>query len=147
MKITGMVMIILFSFSLGLTAMRFKKRQIDYIDSLIYIGEKILLMLGSTSPETEVIMRELENDERLKNFDLSLNSSSSPLPSKENDRSKMLLSTVGKYDLDAQINYINQYLGYFKMLRQQYQDYYNTHYKLYLAFGLFSGVLVSVLLI
>lgn len=140
-------MIILFSFSLGLTAMRFKKRQIDYIDSLIYIGEKILLMLGSTSPETEVIMRELENDERLKNFDLSLNSSSSPLPSKENDRSKMLLSTVGKYDLDAQINYINQYLGYFKMLRQQYQDYYNTHYKLYLAFGLFSGVLVSVLLI
>ena len=140
-------MIILFSFSLGLTAMRFKKRQIDYIDSLIYIGEKILLMLGSTSPETEVIMRELENDERLKNFDLTLNSSSSPLPSKENERSKMLLNTVGKYDLDAQINYINQYLGYFKMLRQQYQDYYNTHYKLYLAFGLFSGVLVSVLLI
>ena len=140
-------MITLFSFSLGLTAMRFKKKQIDYIDSLIYIGERILLMLESTSPETDVIIRELENDERLKNFDLTLNGSSSPLPSKENERSKTLLSTLGKYELEAQINYINQYLGYFKMLRQQYQDYYNSHYKLYLAFGLFSGVLVSVLLI
>lgn len=140
-------MIILFSFSLGLTVMRFKKRQIDYIDSLIYIGEKILLMLGSTSPETEEIMKELENDERLNNFDLSLSSSSSPLPPKENERSRLLINTVGKYELSAQINYINQYLGYFKMLRQQYQDYYNSHYKLYLVFGLFSGVFVSVLLI
>lgn len=140
-------MITLFSFSLGLTVMRFKKKQIDYIDSLIYIGERILLMLESTSPETDVIIRELENDERLKNFDLTLNGSSSPLPSKENERSKTLLSTLGKYELETQINYINQYLGYFKMLRQQYQDYYNSHYKLYLAFGLFSGVLVSVLLI
>ncbi len=140
-------MIILFSFSLGLTAMRFKKRQIDYIEKLIYIGEKILLMLGSTSPETEEIMRELENDERLKNFDLSLSPSTSPLPIKENERSRLLLSTLGRYELSSQINYINQYLGYFKMLRQQYQDYYNSHYKLYLVFGLFSGVFVSVLLI
>lgn len=140
-------MIILFSFSLGLTAMRFKKRQIDYIDSLIYIGEKILLMLGSTSPETEEIMTELKNDERLKNFDFSLCPSSSPLPANESNKSKLLINTVGKYELEAQINYINQYLGYFKMLRQQYQDYYNSHYKLYLVFGFFSGVFVSVLLI
>lgn len=140
-------MIILFSFSLGLMAVGFKKRQIKYIDSLIYIGEKILLMLSSTSPETEEIMRELKHDERLKSFDFTLCNENSPLPPEENDRSRLLFNTVGKYDLDCQISYINQYLGYFKMLRQQYQDYYNSHYKLYLVFGLFTGIFIAVLLI
>lgn len=140
-------MIILFSFSLGLAVNEFKKKQIRYIDSLIYIGEKILLMLSSTSPETEDIMKELENDERLKKFDFTLKDENSPLPPEENDRSRLLFNTVGKYDLDCQISYINQYLGYFKMLRQQYQDYYNSHRRLYPVFGLFIGIFISVLLI
>lgn len=140
-------MIILFSSSLGLIIVKFKRKQINYIDSLIYIGEKMLLMLSSTSPETEEIMQELKNDERLANFDFSLCNENSPLPPQENDRSRLLFDTVGKYDLDCQINYINQYLGYFKMLRELYQDYYNKHYKLYLVFGFFLGVFISVLLI
>ncbi|MGN1202170.1 MAG: hypothetical protein ACI4RF_02660 [Eubacterium sp.] len=125
----------------------FKKKQIKYIDSLIYIGEKILLMLSSTSPETEEIMQELKNDENLKAFDFSLKNENSPLPLEENDKVRLLFSTVGKYDLDCQISYLNQYIGYFKMLKQQYQDYYNSHYKLYIVFGLFIGIFVSVLLI
>lgn len=140
-------MIILFSSSLGVMVAAFKRRQIRYIDSLIYIGEKILMMLSSTSPETEAIMADLRADPRLKNFDFSLKNENSPLPPEENDRSRLLFNTVGKYDVDCQISYINQYLGYFKMLRKQYQDYYNKHHKLYIVFGLFSGVLVSVLLI
>lgn len=140
-------MIILFSSSLGLMAVNFKKRQLNYIDSLIYIAEKMQLMLSSTSPETEEIMRELENDERLKCFDFELHNENCPLTPSENDRTKLLFNTVGKYDLDCQLNYINQYIGYFKMLKHEYQDYYNSHYKLYLVFGLFSGVLISVLLV
>lgn len=140
-------MIILFSSSLGVMVAAFKRRQISYIDSLIYIGEKILMMLSSTSPETEAIMEDLKADPRLKHFDFTLKNENSPLPPEENDRSRLLFNTVGKYDVDCQISYINQYLGYFKMLRKQYQDYYNKHHKLYIVFGLFSGVLVSVLLI
>ncbi|MDE5984108.1 MAG: stage III sporulation protein AB [Eubacterium sp.] len=140
-------MIILFSSSLGLMAVKFKKRQLSYIDSLIYIAQKIQLMLSSTSPETDEIMSELKNDDRLKNFDFELLDKNCPLSPTENDRSKLLFDTVGKYDLDCQLSYIDQYIGYFKMLKQEYQDYYNSHYKLYLVFGLFSGVLISVLLI
>lgn len=140
-------MIILFSSSLGLAAVSFKKKQISYIDSLIYIGDRILLMLKSTAPETEEIMRELKNDTRLSQFDFTFQDDRCPLPPEENERSKILFDTVGKYDLDCQISCINQYIGYFKMLREQYWDYYKKHYKLYLAFGFFSGVFVSVLLI
>lgn len=140
-------MIILFSSSLGLMAVKFKKKQLSYIDSLIYIAQKMQLMLSSTSPETDEIMSELKNDDRLKNFDFELLDENCPLSPAENDRSKMLFNTVGKYDLDCQLSYINQYIGYFKMLKQEYQEYYNSHYKLYLVFGLFSGVLISVLLI
>lgn len=140
-------MIILFSLSLGVMVAGFKRKQIKYIDTLIYIGEKILFMLSSTSPETEEIMRELEKDERLNKFDFTLKNENSPLSPEENDKSRLLFNTVGKYDLDCQISYINQYLGHFKMLRQQYQEHYNSHYKLYLVFGLFVGIFIAVVLI
>lgn len=141
-----MTLITLFTFSLGLMVTGFKKKQIKYIDDLIYIGERILMMLDSTSPETQEIMRELKCDYRLKNFDFTLKNENSPLPPEENDRSRLLFNTVGKYDIDCQINYIKQYLGYFKMLRQRYQDYYLSHRRLYPVAGLFCGVLISVLL-
>lgn len=140
-------MIILFSSSLGLMAVNFKKKQLSYIDSLIYIAQKMQLMLSSTSPETEEIMNELKSDERLKGFDFELLNENCPLSPAENDRTKLLFNTVGKYDLDCQLSYIGQYIGFFKMLKQEYQNYYNSHYKLYLVFGLFSGVFISVLLI
>ncbi len=138
-------MIILFSFSLGVTAAGFKKKQIKYIEDLIYIGQRILLMLNSTSPETEEIMSELINDSRLKNFDFNF-SESSPLPSSETERITSLFSVVGKYDAESQMKFVNEYVGYFKMLKEQYQKYYNNHYKLYLVFGLFGGVLAAVFL-
>lgn len=140
-------MIILFSSSLGLMAVSFKKKQLSYIDSLIYIAQKMQLMLSSTAPETEEILSELKKDDRLNEFDFELSDKNCPLSSSENDRTKLLFNTVGKYDLDCQLSYINAYIGYFKMLKQEYQNYYNSHYKLYLVFGLFSGILISVLLI
>ena len=136
-------MIILFSFSLGLTIVINKKEQIRSIDKIIYIGEKILLMLVSTSPDTQFMLSEIESDKYLKNFDIN----SSCLKNEEKQKAYYIFDVLGKYDIDSQINSIKQTVGYFKQLREQYQSYYNSHYKLYLVFGLFGGILFSVLLI
>ena len=141
-----MIMIILFSFSLGMMAAKYRKYQIDYADAVLYMGEKILLMLNTTSPETDEIIRRLKDDERLCEIDFDNGFISSPLDKRENTMLKELFEILGKYDIKSQVNYINEFIGFFKLSRQRYEEYYSSHYKLYLVFGLFSGVLVCILL-
>lgn len=140
-------MIILFSSSLGLMVDGYKKRQIKYIDNLIYIGERISLMMSSINPETSEILNELKCDERLKNFDFDLNIENTPLSSDEYERIKNLFTIIGKYDSDSQLRYIEEFVGYFKMLKQQYQEYYEKHHKLYISFGILMGIVISIFLI
>lgn len=140
-------MIILFTSSLGLTAVKYKRNQLEYIDNLIYMGNMILLLLKSTMPETEIIISTLSADSKLQDFDFSLKNEKLLLSNEDNERVRYLISSIGKYDVDSQISITCEFIGYFKMLREQYQDYYNRHYKLYLVIGLFSGIAVSVLLI
>lgn len=139
-------MIILFSSCLGLMAAKSKRKQIEYTELLIYIGSRILLMLKSTMPETEEIIKQLKRDERLKDFDFSLDFKNSLLSAQDNQRITELFNAIGMYDIDSQIMIVTEFTGYFKMLNKQYQDYYDKHYKLYIIFGIASGLLLSVIL-
>lgn len=124
----------------------YKKRQIKYIDNLLYIAQKISILLNSITAETEVILRELKSDERLKNFDFELSDEKSPLGAAENELVRNLFSSIGKYDLESQLKLIDEFTGTFKMLREEYQSHYDSHRKLYIASGLLSGVLIAVLI-
>lgn len=139
-------MITLFSSCLGLMAAKSKKKQIDYTEGLIYLGNRISLLLKSTMPETEEIIRLLKKDERLDFFDFSLELKNSPLSQQDNQKIINLFNSIGMYDIDSQIMIVDEFTGYFKMLNKQYQDYYDRHYKLYIIFGISSGLLLSVIL-
>lgn len=140
-------MIIIFSSSLGIMVLTYKKNQIKYIDSLLYIANRISLLLESTSPDTEEIMSILKSDKRLENFNFDIKNNNSPLPDEEKLKVSDLFNSIGKYDTKSQIKIIEEFSGYFKILKQEYQQHYNSHKKLYLLFGFFSGVFASILLI
>lgn len=139
-------MITLFSSCLGLMAAKSKRKQIEYTDGLVYLGSRILLLLKSTMPETEEIIKLLKSDERLDFFDFSLDLKNSPLSQQDNQKILNLFNSLGMYDIDSQIMIVDEFTGYFKMLNQQYQNYYDKHYKLYIIFGISSGLLLSVIL-
>lgn len=138
-------MIILFTSSIGLMISGYKKKQIDYIEKLIYISERIILLLESTSPDTEEIMLILQKDSHLEGFEF--NTSNSPLADKENRKIDELFEFVGRYDCESQIKVLDEFSGYFKILKQEYQQHYTEHKKLYIMFGIFTGLFVSILLI
>lgn len=125
---------------------RYKKRQIKYIEDLLYVSRKISVMLKSISADTQSIMKSLMSDSRLTEFDFSLDEKLSPLNNNENEKIRELFYSIGKYDLDSQLRIIDEFEGNFKMLRDEYQSRYDSHKKLYLAVSLLSGVLVAVLL-
>ena len=137
-----MIMITLFSSCLGLMAAKSKRKQIEYTDGLVYLGSRILLLLKSTMPETEEIIKLLKSDERLDFFDFSLDLKNSPLLQQDNQKILNLFNSLGMYDIDSQIMIVDEFTGYFKMLNQQYQNYYDKHYKLYIIFGISSGLLL-----
>lgn len=139
-------MIIIFTSSIGVIAVLNKKRQLSYINDLIYMADMVLLMLKSTIPETDAIFNKLSNDSRLKNFDFSFDKAKLILKNEDYERVMIFYNSIGRYDTDCLISITNEFSGYFKMLNQQYQNYYNAHYKLYILFGLFSGIVISVLL-
>ena len=139
-------MITLFSSCLGLMAAKSKRKQIEYTDGLVYLGSRILLLIKSTMPETEEIIKLLKSDERLDFFDFSLDLKNSPLLQQDNQKILNLFNSLGMYDIDSQIMIVDEFTGYFKMLNQQYQNYYDKHYKLYIIFGISSGLLLSVIL-
>ena len=141
-----MIIITLFSSCLGLMAAKSKRKQIEYTDGLVYLGSRILLLLKSTMPETEEIIKLLKSDERLDFFDFSLDLKNSPLLQQDNKKILNLFNSLGMYDIDSQIMIVDEFTGYFKMLNQQYQNYYDKHYKLYIIFGISSGLLLSVIL-
>ena len=140
-------MIIIFSCLIGTTIIRYKRKQIDFIDDLIFMGERTLLMLRSTAPDTQVILRRLQSEERLSGYDLPKISESSSLPVNEKGRIAEFFETIGKYDIDSQIKYIEEFTGYYKMLKEQYQKYFDANKRLYIVFSMSAGMVISRLLI
>lgn len=139
-------MIILFSSSLGLTAVSVKRRQLEYIETLVYLANRVLLLLKSTMPETQEILRILKSDKALFEFDFE--TCSSPyLSESDNKKTADFINSIGKYDIDSQISITQEYIDYFKLLKSKYQEYFDNHYKLYIALGITSGLAVTVLLI
>lgn len=136
----------IFFLCLGLRIVKYKKEQITFIDDLIYMGEKILLLLNSTLPETDLIINKLSGEKRLSKYDFDDLKGMSPLKSEENEKIDEMFSVLGKYDVDSQISYIEEFNGYYKMLKKEYREYYKTHYKLYIVLSLSVGVVIVLLL-
>lgn len=130
-----------------MTVVRYKKSQIEYIDDLIFIGERLILFLTSTVPDTDVIFTRLQNEPRLEKYNVSQIFNSSPLPSGINSNITELFAIIGRYDADTQIKYTQEFIGYFKDLKKQYQEHFDTHCRLYIVFSISAGILISLLLI
>lgn len=140
-------MMISFTTFLGITVISYKKKQIAYIDMLITIGEKVQMLLQNTSPDTAEIINSLKNDNRLKKFDFELKDNTILLENAEKGKVRNYFQSIGKYDTETQINLSKEFTAELRLLKEEYQQYLKSHQKLYVAFGLLSGVLFSVIMI
>lgn len=140
-------MIILFSFLMGMAVVSYEKSQIEYLDDLIFMGERIVIFLKNTIPETDIIFNKLQNEPRLSKYNVKEISKNSPLPKTLNTNVTELYGIIGRYDADTQIKYTQEFIEYSKDLKRQYQEHFNTHCKLYIVFSLSAGIFISLMLI
>ena len=122
-----------------------KRLRIYYLENIIYIADRIKILLSSTVPSTQAIMNELSSDERLNGFELERGKSF--LNDKDYQKIQALINSVGMYDIDSQIVILSEFSQYFDMIKNQYKDDYSRSYKIYILGGISIGILISILLI
>ena len=130
---------------LGLMITNHKRLRIYYLENVIYIADRIKILLSSTVPSTQAIMNELSSDERLNGFVLERGKSF--LNDKDYQKIQALINSVGMYDIDSQIEILSEFSHYFDMMKNQYKDDYSRSYKIYILGGISIGILISILLI
>lgn len=130
---------------LGLMITNHKRLRIYYLENVIYIADRIKILLSSTVPSTQAIMNELSSDERLNGFELERGKSF--LNDKDYQKIQALINSVGMYDIDSQIEILSEFSQYFDMIKNQYKDDYLRSYKIYILGGISIGILISILLI
>lgn len=130
---------------LGLMITNHKRLRIYYLENVIYIADRIKILLSSTVPSTQAIMNELSSDERLNGFELERGKSF--LNDKDYKKIQALINSVGMYDIDSQIEILSEFSQYFDMMKNQYKDDYSRSYKIYILGGISIGILISILLI
>lgn len=145
LKYLGMIMIISVFSYLGLMITNHKRLRIYYLENVIYIADRIKILLSSTVPSTQAIMNELSSDERLNGFELERGKSF--LNDKDYQKIQGLINSVGMYDIDSQIEILSEFSQYFDMIKNQYKDDYSRSYKIYILGGISIGILISILLI
>lgn len=140
-------MIIVTSTLLSAIICKYEKSKIDYCDKMIFLGSKVMVLLNTTLPETEKIFALLNNCEKLKNIELNDIYSSSPLKKDENDKISDYLSSIGKFDTQTQINKAFEFCETFRLLKEDYRQYYSSHCKIIYALGFSVGCITAILLI
>ena len=140
-------MIVIISILLSMIVCKYEKSKIEYCDKMIFLGSKVTVLLNTIQPETEKIFDLLNKSEKLKNIDLKDIKSSSPLKKEENEKISDYINSIGKFDTQTQINRANEFCETFRLLKEDYQQYYSTHYKIIYALGFCIGCTIAVLLI
>lgn len=103
--------------------------------------------------ETGKIIKRLSNEPTLSHLTFLQNISlenidiKTELDKEDNERINFLFKNIGKTDSASMLNLIEAFKQNMLVSRKNYEDYYKSHSKLYIAFGMFGSLAVTLVLI
>lgn len=107
----------------------------------------------TVNPINKIVSKISDND-RYKNLDFITQDCikqksmiSSPLTSSENEEISQFLFSLGKSDLKSQMCLVDSFKEYISNSLSFYREKHKKDSKLFVTFGFFSGVVISILII
>jgi len=103
--------------------------------------------------ESKKIIRRLASEpalshlDFLKNFNFENISIRTELNPVDNERINILFGKLGNTDTESMLSLIEAFKSNMEESRRKYDEYYKNHGKLYIAFGIFGGLVISLVLI
>lgn len=149
-----MISLILSTTALGLLLSDKSKKRISICNQLIGFCDLLSMDLSYTVNPINKIITKIINNDRYKNLDFITQDCvkqksviSSPLSAAENEEISQFLYSLGKSDIKSQLLLIEAFREYVSHSRCVYREKHKKDSKLFVTFGFFSGVVVSLLLI
>lgn len=106
----------------------------------------------SVNESTKIIKRlsnepSLEHLTFLKNFNFENIDISTELNAIDNERINNLFRNIGEVDINSMLELLSSFKMNMIESNKNYENYYETHSRLYIAFGIFTGLVISLVLI
>lgn len=143
---------IISSTGLGLQSSSRLRTKIEICTELSAFCDELILDLSySVTPIIQLVEKKFEDKKHL-NFISSKcikckSSLISPLSQAENSELSSFLYSLGKSDLKTQIKLIQGFKDYIEYSKNQYSVHYDKSSKVYVCYGAFIGIVVSLVLI
>ncbi len=118
---------------------------------LIEMAGMIEAMLSFSAEDSVKIVRALSNERTLselvflKNMDFENIVVSTCLDESDNERTALLFKMLGSTDVPSMIKNIEAYKSGMEISARKYDEYCKSHAKLFVAFGVLGGLLLTVL--
>lgn len=140
-------MIVLATSSLGFYFVKLQKERIVVCNDLIGLCDELLIQLSfSMKPIKDIILSSNLDYLSVDNIS-SISIIATPLSYQENEKISHFLYQLGKSDAKSQTKTVNSFKDYLLQVRGKYVEKSNSKSKVYISFGVCSGIILSLALI
>ena len=153
MKFIAMIILVLCSTMAGVLFADRSKQKITVCNQLVHFCDLLVVDFGYSLTPTVLLVDNLLKNESLQSLDFitqehikSKTTVNSCLNDNENEKISEFLYSLGKTDIKGQIKLVESFKKYMQICGDNYLQSYNKNHKLYLSFGFFGGLAVSLIL-
>lgn len=139
----GAILIVCSTTLFSLIILNYKKEQIQGLSSCVSVLNIIKQELKKSSETEKIFIALKESEIKYYNADSNIIKFVS---AEDQIKINEIFDMLGKRDLDSQLEAIEDKLIYFEKEKEEFANYYQSHKRLYLAFGILSGIFICVLL-
>lgn len=129
------------------------KKKCTVAKELVEMCSLMAIELEFSVNESGKIIRRLSNEPTLshlaflKNINFENIDIKTELDGEDNERINFLFENIGKTDSESMLNLLENFKQNMTESRKRYDEYYKNHARLYVAFGIFGGLAITLVLI
>lgn len=153
MKYLGIILLNLSSVAAGFSIAEKLKYRCIISQELIEMCNLMAIEFSFTVTNSTKIIKRLAEEpslshlDFLKNFNFENIDIKTELNSSDNERINLLFNKMGKTDALSMLDLIESFKKNMQESRKKYDEYYKSHGRLYIAFGIFGGLVISLVII
>lgn len=153
MKYIGIILLNFATIGAGIAYLLRIKERCIVASELIQMADFMSVELSFSADNSKKIIRKLAGEETLshlsflKSIDLENINITTTLKNADNERINSLFRNLGCTDVSSMIKMIDSFKENMSVSKAQYDEFYKNHSRLGMAFGILSGLAVTVVLI
>lgn len=153
MKLIGIVLINLASIITGVNMALKLKNKCVICSELIEMCNLMSIEIGYFSNDTKTLVDNLSKEPSLAHLKFLNDYNpekiciSTELSEAEDEKLNALFRMLGTTDSSSMLDMVDSFRHYMEESKNKYKSYFSSHGRLYIAFGIFGGIAVSIVLV